>query len=135
VVHDQAGVDHLLRPPEGLVDLPLPDGWTLQSESQNIDSPNLQWARVWMGEGGVGDGERGRVQLIQTFDGSTAASGGDEVREVEVNGNPARLFRHPATGELLLVWMLEGDGLALVANAADFPVDELLELAEGATRP
>jgi hypothetical protein len=133
--HDLAGVDHLLRPPEGLVDLPLPDAWTLLSESQNIDSPDLQWARIWIGGGEVGDGGRGRVQLIQTFDGSTVASGGDEVRDVEVNGNPARLFRHPPTGELLLVWRLDDDGLALVANEADFPIDQLIELAESVSRP
>ena len=35
-------------------------------------------------------------------------------------------------GELVLVWTLGTDGLALVANETDFSVGELISLAESA---
>jgi len=130
-----AGPIHLLRPPAGLVELPLPNGWTLQNSAQDVGAPPLQWSRRWTLDGTDGTGDAGQVVLQQRFGGPSSTTGGDEVREVRVNGSEARLFHQPESGELVLVWMSDGDGLALVANEADFPVDQLIKLAEGVTRP
>jgi hypothetical protein len=132
---DLAGPIHLFRPPAGLVDLPLPAGWTLQNNGQDVGAPPLQWSRRWTLDGTEGTEDTGQVVLQQRFGGPSSTTGGGEVQEVLVNGTEARLFREPESGELVLVWMSDGDGLALVANEADFPVDQLVELAEGVTRP
>jgi hypothetical protein len=52
---------------------------------------------------------------------------------VVVNGQPATLYRWPPNGELVLVWRLGNDGLALVAYEQQFSVDELIALADSAT--
>ena len=62
-------------------------------------------------------------------------TGGDEVRGVQVNGTPATLYRNAPDGELVLVWMLGGDGLGLVVNEADFSQDDAIRLAETVRAP
>ena len=57
-------------------------------------------------------------------------TGGEQQSEVTVNGQPARMYRHPPTGELVLAWAIGDDGFALVANASDFETDALIALAE-----
>jgi hypothetical protein len=62
-------------------------------------------------------------------------SGGEMVQQVEVNGAPAMQYYSAPTGEVVLVWRLGNDGLALVADEQKFSVDELFALAESATPP
>ena len=50
-----------------------------------------------------------------------------------VNGRRATQYRHAPNGELVLVWRLGNDGLALVAYEQQFSIDELIALAESAT--
>jgi hypothetical protein len=134
---DLAGYVHLLRTPDGLVELHgLPAGLALQSASDVEDSPTGRWLRVYTPSTPPQQGtSKGRLELYQAFGGPVEVSGGDEVRSVLVNGQPATLYRLSADGELVLVWTLRGDGLAIVANEADFSTDALIRLAESATLP
>ena len=53
---------------------------------------------------------KGHVDFYQAFGGAANVSGGDEHRDVTVNGKPALLYRNPPDGELVLVWLLEETG-------------------------
>ena len=134
---DLAGYVHFLRAPDGLADLHgLPSGWTLRSASDVEESPTGRWLRVFAPVADPPQGtSQGRLDLYQAFGGPAGVSGGDDVRTVSVNGQAATLYRSSADGELVLVWALGGDGLAIVANEADFTADALVRLAEGATLP
>jgi hypothetical protein len=134
---DLAGYVHFLRAPDGLVELHgLPAGWTLRSASDVGESPTGRWLRVYAP---IADPPRstskGHLDLYQASGGPVLVSGGDEVRAVTVNGQAATLYRSAPDGELVLVWTLGGDGLAITANETDFTADELVRLAEGATVP
>ena len=73
------------------------------------------------------------IDFYQAFDGPVNVSGGEEHRTVTVNGVPASLDRFAPDGELVLVWSLGHDGLALVADETDLSVEDLVALAESAT--
>ena len=100
------------------------------------ESETGRWQRTWT-KGGAADpaSSKGKIDLYQAFDGPANVTGGDEVRDVQVNGTPATLYRNAPDGELVLVWMLGSDGLALVVNEADFPQDEAIRLAETVRAP
>ncbi len=136
-VHDVAGYVHFVRRPDGIVDLAkLPAGWTLVVERDVEESPTGRWQRTWTRGGAPTEAtSKGKIDFYQAFGGPASVSGGEEVRSVMVNGTPATLFRQAEDGELVLVWMLDGDGLALVVNETEFPVDRAIELAESAAAP
>ena len=94
------------------------------------ESPTGRWQRTWTKGGAADPGtSKGKIDLYQAFDGPANVTGGDEVRDVQVGGTPAKLYRN-TDGELVLVWTLGTDGLALVVNEADFPSDDAIRLAE-----
>jgi hypothetical protein len=55
---------------------------------------------------------------------------GGRAQAVVVNGYPAEVWLDETTGELLLSWTLPGKSEVLVANTADFTVDQLVRTAE-----
>lgn len=129
-VEDLAGYVHFLRAPDHLAVLPaLPDGWQLTTQGDVGESPTGRWVRTWA-RSGVTDAGPGRLDLYQAFGGPADVTGGEDTSTVTVNGADAMLYRHAPTGELVLVWSLGGDGLALVAYEADFTEAELVRLAE-----
>lgn len=136
-VEDLAGYVHFVRPPEGLAELTgLPGDWQLRSQHDVEESPTGRWLRVYAPTADPPlDGSKGHVDFYQSFGGAANVSGGDERRDVTVDGKPALLYRNPPDGELVLVWLLEGNGMALVANEADFSADALIELAASARLP
>jgi hypothetical protein len=136
-VHDLAGYIHFARRPDGLVELAkLPSDWKLVTESDVQESPTGRWQRTWTMGGLQPNGQsKGKVDLYQAFDGPASVTGGDEVHPAQVNGAAATLYRSAPDGELVLVWELGDDGLALVVNETDFSGDKAIELAESATIP
>lgn len=134
-VEDLAGGVHLVRPPDGLAAIDVPDGWTLVAQRDADESPTGRWQRTWTKGGSNPGPTKGRIDLYQAFDSPANVTGGDEVRTVHVNGTPATLYRNAPDGELVLVWMLGGDGLGLVVNEADFSKDEAIRLAETVRAP
>jgi len=134
-VEDLAGYVHFVRPPDGLATIAVPDGWTQVTQRDVEESPTGRWQRTWT-KGGAADPatSQGRIDLYQAFDGSADVTGGDDVSDAKVNGTPATLYRN-TDGELVLVWSLNGDGLALVVNDTDFPPDEAIRLAETVRLP
>ncbi len=75
------------------------------------------------------NGGRGQLDLYQAFGAATQIGGGPERSTVQIGGSPGVLLREPASGELLLQWMVGPDGVALVGNEADMTVDQLLAIA------
>ncbi len=133
VWRDLSGYLHFLAPPEGLVELAdLPAGWELRAQRDVEESPTGRWERTYSPDPSLADNTRS-VVLYQSFDGPVNVTGGTEERQVVVNGLPATLYLWPPNGELVLVWRLGNDGLALVAYEQQFSVDELIGLAESAT--
>jgi hypothetical protein len=133
VWRDLNGYVHFLTPPDGLVELAgLPDGWELRAGRDVEDSPTGRWERTYSPDPSPADATRS-VVLYQSFDGPVNVTGGTEERQVVVNGRPATLYRHAPNGELVLVWRLGNDGLALVAYEQQFSIDGLIALAESAT--
>jgi hypothetical protein len=133
-VRDLSGNVRFLSAPEGLVELAgLPDGWTLRSENDVGGSPTGRWQRHYApSDDEPGEGSRGALDFYQAFGGPVNVSGGDEQRSVQVGAATGTLYRQAPSGELVLVWDLDGTGLALVANEADFPEDVLIDLAASA---
>ena len=134
-IHDRAGYTHFVLAPDGLVTLrALPASWLLRSERDVEDSPTGRWQRTYspLANPDVAT-SKGKIDLFQAFGGPAGVSGGDEQRTVTVNGRSATLYRSAPDGELVLVWDLGSDGLALAANESDFPADKLILLAESAT--
>jgi hypothetical protein len=126
---------HFLAPPDGLVELTgLPDGWELRSGRDVEESPTGRWERTYSPDASPADETR-RLLLYQAFDGSVNVTGGTDESRVTVNGKPATLYRWPPNGELVLVWQLANDGLALVAYEQEFSTEELIALAESAVAP
>jgi hypothetical protein len=136
-VEDLAGYVHFVRPPDGLVELTgLPSAWQLRSQRDVEESRTGRWQRVYAPTADPPPGEsKGHVDFYQAFGGAANVSGGDEHRDVSVNGKPALLYRNPPDGELVLVWLIGPNGMALVANEADFSADALIRLAESAELP
>jgi hypothetical protein len=134
-VEDLAGFVHFVRPPDGLATIAVPDGWTEATQRDVEESPTGRWQRTWTKGGAADPGtSKGKVDLYQAFDGPANVTGGDEVRDVQVSGTPAKLYRN-TDGELVLVWSLGNDGLALVVNETDVPPDEAIRLAETVRLP
>ena len=136
-VIDQSGNTFFVARPEGLVELAdLAPEWRLELEEDLPESPNGRWLQAFSRatelphQSGVG-----RLDFIQAFDGPASVSGGQQQPNVEVAGTSAELWTWADTGEIVLNWRLGGHGLALVANEADFSVDELIELAASAALP
>ncbi len=75
------------------------------------------------------NGGRGQLDLYQAFGAATRIGGGPERRVVDIGGSPGVLLRDPASGELLLQWMVGSNGVALVGNEADITLDQLLAIA------
>ena len=136
-VRDLAGGILFVRRPGELAELSkVPAGWTLLSEGSVAESPTGRWRQTWTAGGGPDPGSsKGKIELYQAFDGPAGVGGGGEVRHVEVNGAPATLYRYPPDPELVLVWILGKDGMGLVVNETDFPVDQAIELAESVKLP
>jgi hypothetical protein len=137
-VRDVTGYTHFVSRPDGLVELrQLPAGWELRSEEDVPESTTGRWRRTYMlpGREAVPGGSRWRLDVYQAFDGPVEVSGGEDVGRVHVNGQAATLYRHAPTRELVLVWALDGDGLALVANQEDISEAELIAIAESAVPP
>lgn len=133
VWRDLSGYLHFLAPPDGLVEIAgLPDGWELRAQRDVEESPTGRWERTYSPDPSLADETRS-VVLYQSFDGPVNVTGGTEERQVIVNGRPATLYHWPPNGELVLVWRLGNDGLALVAYEQQFSVDELIDLAESAS--
>ncbi len=120
---------HFLAPPDGLVELTgMPAGWVLRGERDVEESPTGRWERTYSPDA---DATK-TVVLYQSFGGPVNITGGAEQRQVDVNGKTATLYRNPPNGELVLVWRLGNDELALVAYESEFSIDELIVLAESA---
>jgi len=133
VWRDLNGYVHFLAPPDGLVELAgLPEGCELRAQRDVEESPTGRWERTYSPDPSLADQTRS-VVLYQSFDGPVNVTGGTEERDVVVNGQPATLYRWPPNGELVLVWRLGNDGLALVAYEQQFSVDEFIALAGSAT--
>lgn len=124
---------HFLGPPPGLVELTgLPDGWVVVGERDVEESPTGRWERMYGPPDATLDDPTRAVVLYQSFDGPVEVSGGTEVQQVPVDGEPATLYRAPENGQLVLTWGLEADGLAIVAYEPTFTAESLIELAESA---
>jgi hypothetical protein len=136
-VHDAAGYVHFVRAPDGVVELKkVPPNWALVRQDDVEESPTGRWWQQWtLGGQPPGQGSKGKIDLYQAFGGPAEVTGGEETRTVKVNGSNAMLYRFAPDGELVLVWQLGKDGLALVVNETDFPVDKAIELAESAAVP
>ena len=135
-VNDLAGYVHFVRAPEGLAELQVPAGWTLVREADVQESPTGRWERTWTLGGAERTGSsKGTIDFYQSFDGAASVTGGDEQRKIQVNGTPGVLFRQADAGELVIVWLIGKNGLALVVNETDFPIDMAIELAESAKIP
>ena len=132
-VHDLAGGTLWVRPPAGLVEpASLPAGWQLRWSGDEPAAEPPLWARVYAPASShvTGDnGGRGQPDLYQAFGAATQIGGGPVRTTVQVAGSPGVLLREPATGEMLLQWMVGPDGVALVGNEADMTLDQLLAIA------
>ncbi len=137
VVQGLDGSRHLLRAPAGLaVPHGLPAGWIRRSEGDESYDSVGRWRQTWSTLAELpAAGSPGRLDLYQGFGTASGIAGGEEQRAVKVNGTPGVLYRSPTYGEVVLVWMLDGDGLGLEANEADFTPEALIALAERVTRP
>ena len=131
-IQDLAGQVLFVGSPPGLaVVRGMPPGWRLAAEQDVPESPGGRWQRTYSNRATLPpSGDSGRLELFQAFGSAAGVSGGEEVRDIKVNGVPATLFRSPDVGELVLVWSVDGDGLALVASEVDFSIAQLVALAE-----
>ena len=128
-VRDLAGPLILLERPAGLYEISgLPQGWFLRSEESLPDSSTGRWSRMFspVAEPGPTDSS---IQVIQAFGGPANTIGGDIQPPVLINGVQATFYLHAPSGEMVLVWTIGDDGVALVGNLRDFSTDEFVELA------
>ena len=137
VVRDLAGQVLLLEPPGGLAEIgALPDGWELQREGDVLGTSTPRWERIWSPDPDPWPAEGdSMLTLIQASGGSVDTTGGDPQPPVEINGQQATFYLHPPTGEMVVVWSLGDDELALVGNLADFSQAEFIDLAESVSLP
>lgn len=137
LVHDLSGQTLLLAPPPGLAVIgELPHGWSLRREESLHGSLTPRWQRIWSPDPDPWLSDRASMfTLIQAFGGPVETTGGDRLSSVHVNDQPARLAQNPSSGELVLVWSLGEDELALVGNLRDFGRDEFISLAESVAVP
>jgi hypothetical protein len=119
VVHDLAGQRLLLAPPSELAEIrALPEGWELRREESLPGSLTPRWQRIWSPDRDPwqSDGDRMLI-LVQALGGPVETTGGHRLSSVEITGQPATLALDPPSGELLLVWSLGDDELALTATS------------------
>jgi hypothetical protein len=132
-VHDLAGGTLWVRPPSGLVEPQvLPPGWQLGWSGDEPAAEPPLWVRVYALPGSHvtgSNGGRGQLDLYQAFGAATQIGGGPERSTVQIGGSRGVLLRDPASGELLLQWMVGPDGVALVGNEADMTLDQLRAIA------
>lgn len=137
VVRDLAGQVFSLEPPAGLAHVgALPHGWELRREGNLLGSSTPRWERVWSPDPDPWPAEGDRMlTLIQAFGGPVNTTGGDVQPSVEINGQRATFYLHSPTGEMVVVWELGDDELALVGNLENFSETEFTALAESVTLP
>jgi hypothetical protein len=136
-LHDRAGYVLFLRRPSGLIELKgLPSGWLLRSERTVVESPTGRWQRIYSPDATPGGyPEIRELDLFQSFDGPVSVSGGDGVgKPVQIGDLTGMLFGPDGYGEMVLAWQVDLDGLAFVANTADFTPEALIALARTAAR-
>ena len=118
-VEDLAGYAHFVRPPDGLATIDIQDGWTLVARVVVEESETGRWQRS------MDEGRRGRPGHEQgqdrppAFDGPANVTGGDDIRNVQVNGTPAKCLSQHGQRSRVLVWTLGKDGLTLVVNETE----------------
>lgn len=127
-------------PGVGVVDV-RPDGWSFQTNFHGLAGfPNTS-AQVYGPEGVAMPPYEGpgRLVLFETFPASSAylenrieqsRTGGGRPVAVTVNGEPAEVWLDQSTGELLVGWTVRGKSAVLVANTANFTVEQLVNSAE-----
>ena len=128
-VWDRSGQLLLLEAPLGLVTInALPDGWLLRREESLASSPTGRWSRTYSP---IEDPDHGDswVQLIQAFGADADVTGGNKQPDVEITGVRATYYLHTPSGEMVLVWRIGADGVALVGNLQDFTEEQFLQLA------
>ena len=132
-VHDLSGGTLWVRPPPGLVEpQSLPPGWQVRWAGDESAAQPPLWVRVYAPAGSHVSGSnagRGQLDLYQAFGAATQIGGGPERSTVQIGASPGVLLREPASGELLVQWMVGSDGVALVGNEADMTLDQLLAIA------
>ena len=138
-VHDLAGGTLWVRPPPGLVEPQgLPSGWQLRWSGDEPAAQPPLWVRVYApadSQVAGSNGGRGQLDLYQAFGAATQIGGGPDRRAVPIGSSPGVLLREPASGELLLQWMVGSNGVALVGNEADMTLDQLLAIARAMNPP
>jgi hypothetical protein len=124
----------------GVVDV-RPDGWTLLSNGSGLAGfPDVYW-KVYGPEGTTVPPTEGpsRLALYETFSTSDAYfksrvnashNAGGKAVAVTVCGVSTEAWTDAATGELVLGWTYRGKSDVLVANTADYTVQQLVESAE-----
>lgn len=132
VIRDLAGQVLFLEPPPTLAMIDaLPDGWDLRREGNVLGGSAPRWERVWSPDPdpwpAQGDS---MLTLYQAFGGRVETTGADPQRSVQVNGQEAAFWLHGPTGEMVVVWSLGDDELALVGYLHDFTQLEFIGLAE-----
>jgi hypothetical protein len=134
-VRDLGGSTLWVREPRGLVTpRVLPAGWDVQLSQDEPTLVPALYVRVYAPAGSNIEAPNrgaGQLDLYQAFGAPTNIGGGSERHDVVVQGQPAVLWRDAGLGELLLQFVVAGDGVALVANEADLSIDELLKIADG----
>ena len=132
-VHDLAGGTLWVRSPPSLVEpQALPSGWELRWSGDEAAAQPPLWVRVYAPAASHvtgSNGGPGQLDLYEAFGAATQIGGGPERRAVQIGGSPGVLLREPASGELLLQWMVGSNGVALVGNEADMTLDQLLAIA------
>ena len=118
-----------------------PEGWFFQVVGFEVAGFPATHGHVYGPEGLEVPPEEGpgRIVLYETIPASRAyldyridlsRDRGGSARSVTVNGQPAEVWVDDGTGELLLGWELSGKSEVLVANDADYTVEQLVESAE-----
>lgn len=125
------GTSRLLAAPPGLASLlpmDLPEGWTLQGESDLCSAQALCW---WRAYGPPGSTSRDDWLVISQWLDTEIPAGlldGNGERPVTIDGRPAVVDSYPPNA-ISLVWKSGRDTILLEANLSDFTVDELIALA------
>jgi hypothetical protein len=127
VVRDLSGYVHLVRRPPNLVEVDLPSAWSLKSEQDRPGNVGYWWRAYGR------SGSTHNLEIWQALGGPIGLEGTVR-RSVELSNGPATMWMTPETGEMILAWDFEGDGVAIIANVADFSVDQLLALGNSAHR-
>ena len=125
----------------GVLDV-RPEGWSQLDVELPVDDFPGYLAQVYGPSGEIDPPFEGpgRIVLYEVFEetnpyleyriGQSEANGGEPV-DVTVNGQPAEVWVDGDSGELVLGWTHRGKSDVLVANTADFSIQELVAAAEG----